>query len=659
MDPSYYATEMESWLPFSLDTFGSDSDGSHGSAGKGEISFASLGHVDMLGGEKDGTQKYSPSMEGPAEKFEENNNALSALSERPPMVMSNLQPWGKTSMNSKLDISEPAPHTQESEDERKANEPAQNIVAVNDISTQHWDPVNRSMQVGKGASSRCALSQGSERTDAHENVSTKISSPPYPIHQSFDPTQRSSQRISDSDRVPSHGGCDHNTDCKQTSDRNQQILANPASAQKEPASWEMPLQYVENSSGNMLSYPTIKTEPHIKEEGTQPSGAHSQEIQNQPDPSSWTVKSEKMTEPYMMPVGSSGASLRDNLSVSPGPYNNAGTDNDNSDTGEDFDDLKDHQGFEMGSSGKSGGSKIPNQRRLERNAREQKRSKKIANQIEMLRQLLRNAGKPVKGNKASILSETADFIQELREVRKYLQETTCKSVTSDTSSVLSSQLVSDHSYRLAFQESGVPMAIATMDGCLIDSNDEFLGASSYTREELLKLTIFNLTAASDLQETFGRVSQMLRSTEESPLFRIRAVMKHNEERGYLMVSLVRDDQRRPIYFFICSLPTEDKSSLPTDPSIRLTGWMSNHQAAVVGNATQQLAMAQQTMPPHAMLSPQQRNPQGMQRMPHGIPGMPSGMPPVMGQAMTGMAPGLAQGMAPGMAPGMMGFGCIW
>merc|ERR1712216_902215 len=191
---------------------------------------------------------------------------------------------------------------------------------------------------------------------------------------------------------------------------------------------------------------------------------------------------------------------------------------------------------------------------------------------------------------------------------------------------------------------GVPMAIATMDGCLVDGNDEFLGATSYTREELLKLTIFNLTAASDLQETFGRVSQTLRSTEDSPLFRIRAVMKHNEERGYLAISLVRDDQRRPIYFFICSLPTDDVK--PHLPSLGL-GWRHNSLAQVpsaAGNNATQVCTAgsnqQQKMPPRAVLSSSpQVNPQGLQSMPSMNPVMPIGLAP--GTLGTHRIPGMA------------------
>jgi PAS domain S-box-containing protein len=113
------------------------------------------------------------------------------------------------------------------------------------------------------------------------------------------------------------------------------------------------------------------------------------------------------------------------------------------------------------------------------------------------------------------------------------------------------RVLTSHCYRLAFNDSGVPMAIATMDGCFVDCNKSFLRTTSYTMDELMKLTIFNLTAPSDLQQTFSKVSQMIRSTVDMPYFETRALLNFNRERGNLAISLVRDDHRRPIYFSVC------------------------------------------------------------------------------------------------------------
>lgn len=675
MDQSYYSSEMESWLPFSLDTFGNDSDGSNGSAGKGESSFANFGQ-EMFGGlGKDGFRN-SLITETPAEKLDE-------VPIGSPMTMGSPSPWGNSPINSKMNVSESSLLSTQEITDKKTKDAAQNIVTVNDLSPQNWSIEENSVHVNSVVSGRSAIVQDpslSQRIDGYEDTPSKNSSMSSSLHHFLEPP-RNNQRMFNSNGLhlfdqkqpTNRGGGDHVVDEGKNSDRNQRTKATPPPALQR---WKMPQRHEENVSADKGSaYPMTKIGPPANGgggfkhalatgDGTHLAGGASSLIpQTSLGLSSWTGKFQTMTSITGAPSSSGGGGgiARDTLALSPCGQHNM-TDNDNSDMGEDFDDdIRDQ--CSSGRREKSG-SKIPNQRRLERNAREQKRSKKIANQIEMLRQLLRNAGKPVKGNKASILSETADFIQELREVRKYLQETALSGKSAaDMTSTHSLQLVTDESYRLAFQKSGVPMAIATMDGCLVDGNDEFLGATSYTREELLKLTIFNLTAASDLQETFGRVSQMLRSTEDSPLFRIRAVMKHNEERGYLAISLVRDDQRRPIYFFICSLPTDDVK--PHLPSLGL-GWRHNSLAQVpsaAGNNATQVCTAgsnqQQKMPPRAVLSSSpQVNPQGLQSMPSMNPVMPIGLAP--GTLGTHRIPGMAGPLAPpGIAPGMMGFGCVW
>jgi len=128
--------------------------------------------------------------------------------------------------------------------------------------------------------------------------------------------------------------------------------------------------------------------------------------------------------------------------------------------------------------------------------------------------------------------------------------------------------VSPLSYRQTFYDSGIPMAIATMDGCFVDCNKRFLETSTYTLAELKRLTVFNLTAHADLQVTYTKVSQMLQSSEETPSFESRAVLKYNQERGKLSVSMVRDERRRPAYFSVCLLAQErDVPVAPVPPAV--------------------------------------------------------------------------------------------
>lgn len=70
-------------------------------------------------------------------------------------------------------------------------------------------------------------------------------------------------------------------------------------------------------------------------------------------------------------------------------------------------------------------------------------------------------------------------------------------------------------YRYVFNSCTVGMAIASMGGAFIDCNRLFCQLSSYTKQEVCSMTIFNLTARQDLQHAFDLISQMLSSPTDS------------------------------------------------------------------------------------------------------------------------------------------------
>eukprot|EP00613_Pedinella_sp_CCMP2098_P000279 CAMPEP_0171622116 /NCGR_PEP_ID=MMETSP0990-20121206/17041_1 /TAXON_ID=483369 /ORGANISM="non described non described, Strain CCMP2098" /LENGTH=350 /DNA_ID=CAMNT_0012187831 /DNA_START=17 /DNA_END=1069 /DNA_ORIENTATION=- len=225
--------------------------------------------------------------------------------------------------------------------------------------------------------------------------------------------------------------------------------------------------------------------------------------------------------------------------------------------------------------------------RLEKNAREQRRSKLLSNQFDQLGEMLHSAGRVGKRGRSCLLSEAAEYIRELQSIgASHMQA--CRSLQAEPSSgsqqhydappvphekapsdgngggrgVASATVPSvgsassSHStnqlYRFAFHDSGVPMAVASMDGCFVECNGKFVEASGYSKEELLSLTIFNLTAAHDLHDTFAKVSQMLRSSSATPSsLEVRAVVKYNQERGRLAISLVRNEHEQPTHFSVC------------------------------------------------------------------------------------------------------------
>ena len=91
-----------------------------------------------------------------------------------------------------------------------------------------------------------------------------------------------------------------------------------------------------------------------------------------------------------------------------------------------------------------------------------------------------------------------------------------------------------------------------MGGAFIDCNQVFTDLSQYGKQELCSLTIFNLTARSDLQHAFDLVSQMISPAAvssdgnnaqipASPSCVLRGNMKQRNDLG-LNITLIRDDE---------------------------------------------------------------------------------------------------------------------
>jgi PAS domain-containing protein len=118
----------------------------------------------------------------------------------------------------------------------------------------------------------------------------------------------------------------------------------------------------------------------------------------------------------------------------------------------------------------------------------------------------------------------------------------------------SSDSLGDREYRHVFNSCSIGMAIATMGGSFIDCNPAFTQLSSYTRQELKAMTIFNVTSRDDLQGAFDMMSQLItpptggldadgNSIEENkqqPPVILRSAIRHRSDLG-LSVSLIRGD----------------------------------------------------------------------------------------------------------------------
>jgi len=265
-------------------------------------------------------------------------------------------------------------------------------------------------------------------------------------------------------------------------------------------------------------------------------------------------------------------------------------------------------GKKLGSGGKGSNSNknLNEEKRGERNAREKERSFRISCQIDELRNLLSMGGVIVpKGTKSSVLTEAANYIRMLQQ-HQYRSEMersqlvqqiqmigagalgpqaanavrhvaakngvwslgnfgglppmSSMTVTAPQQQVPSQQApqslqqsvsIEDSDFRSIFSSCAAGIAVASMGGGFIDCNKLFSQLSDYNKQELCSLTIFNLTARSDLQNAFDLISSMISPPttettegEEVPptvsQCTLRGAMKNREDLG-LSVSLVRDD----------------------------------------------------------------------------------------------------------------------
>ncbi len=117
---------------------------------------------------------------------------------------------------------------------------------------------------------------------------------------------------------------------------------------------------------------------------------------------------------------------------------------------------------------------------------------------------------------------------------------------SQDSTLLPSK-ISDPDYRYVFNSSTVGMAIASMGGAFIDCNKLFGQLSEYSKQEVCSMTIFNITARSDLQHAFDLISQMLSAPTDSAGGNnnqgscvLRSSLKNREDLG-LSVTLIKGD----------------------------------------------------------------------------------------------------------------------
>ncbi|EJK65393.1 hypothetical protein THAOC_13749 [Thalassiosira oceanica] len=249
------------------------------------------------------------------------------------------------------------------------------------------------------------------------------------------------------------------------------------------------------------------------------------------------------------------------------------------------------------------------ERREERNLREKERSLKITQQIHELRNLLSLGGVIVpKGTKSTILTEAANYIrllqqhqvrsevekgQLVKEVQRIgsgaIQQNAAQNGALSQGQAQQPQAPSsgiadtlgDREYRCVFNSCSVGMAIATMGGSFIDCNLAFTQLSSYSKQELKAMTIFNITSREDLQGAFDMMSQLITppsgqldadgngnggvidNSSQTPVI-LRSAIRNRSDLG-LSVSLIRGDDGMARYFNVTLV------KLPPSPMAGMIG----------------------------------------------------------------------------------------
>merc|ERR1711862_532409 len=158
----------------------------------------------------------------------------------------------------------------------------------------------------------------------------------------------------------------------------------------------------------------------------------------------------------------------------------------------------------------------------------------------------------------------------------------------------------DSEYRCVFNSCSVGMGIATLGGQIVECNQAFSQLSSYAKQEVMAMTVFNLTSREDLQGAFDSMSKLITlptgeldavgnnivDTTQSPVI-LRSGIPHRNDLG-LSVSLIRGDDGMARYFNVTLV------KLPPSPMMTVGGLKPVPATTEISNSA--LEQPQQTIP---------------------------------------------------------------
>jgi PAS domain S-box-containing protein len=109
--------------------------------------------------------------------------------------------------------------------------------------------------------------------------------------------------------------------------------------------------------------------------------------------------------------------------------------------------------------------------------------------------------------------------------------------------------ISEAQFRGLFIQSHIGSALVGMDKCMIKCNEAFCQLFGYTEEELIGKTIADLTYPQDRDLGMKDLKRLVKGEIQSVLVQKRYVRKDGTiALGELTVSLVRDEDNKPLYF---------------------------------------------------------------------------------------------------------------
>jgi len=256
-----------------------------------------------------------------------------------------------------------------------------------------------------------------------------------------------------------------------------------------------------------------------------------------------------------------------------------------------------------------------------RNEREQRRAHLITDQIDNLKGVLENSNFPLRStSKFDILAACDEYIQHLRQRKNCLDlkhklsgggagspmTGFCKyskagiGVEGQSSSSVSSASEDNEStsswgggrgaaggaaasqreivldFSEIFRSSHVPMAVVSIDGRLLQCNEEFSRVTGYTNDKLAGVTLFGLAAPECLEQLFKSIARLLSTAaldEKNPAYFATAAARATpfSHPGYneanILLSLVRDEEHRARAFHCCIVASQRYGQIATESTM--------------------------------------------------------------------------------------------